>query len=110
MSLRDASNLAEMEPHLSPHGARSVGKIGADTYSAASFGAAAAAVESAEEEAPARVVNAVHAHSEFWLPALKLCAAELGLPLATMDTRHGRTEAAIPQLRDEGARKEICCV
>jgi len=40
----------------------------------------------------------------------KLCAAELGLPLATMDTRHGRTEAAIPQLRDEGARKEICCV
>ena len=88
MALRDASNLAEMEPHLSPHGARSVGKIGADTYSAASFGAAAAAVESAEEEAPVRAVNAVrvnavHAHSEFWLPALKLCAAELGWEVDT---------------------------
>ena len=82
-ALRDASNLAGMEPHLSPHGARSVGKIGADTYSAASFGAAAAAVESTEEDAPVRVVNAAHAHSEFWLPALKLCAAELGWEVDT---------------------------
>ena len=42
--LVDTSNVPAraMEPpaHLSPHGARSVGKIGAETYSARSFGEA----------------------------------------------------------------------
>ena len=76
--------------HLSPYQARAVGRkdLMNDTCNAAELAGAidldAPSDGAADDiEQPPRVVNAVHAHSEFWLPALQLCAAELGW---TVDT------------------------
>ena len=100
-ALSDKSNAAHMSPHheravgcappaeqpaLDEPAARTNGApIEAEPEPGAAEEAEAAAVPATEAE-EAVVVNAVHAHSEFWLPALQLCAAELGWRVDTEGT------------------------
>ena len=74
------------QPALDEPAARTNGApIEAEPEPGAAEEAEAAAVPATEAE-EAVVVNAVHAHSEFWLPALQLCAAELGWRVDTEGT------------------------
>ena len=87
MALSDKSNAA----HMSPHHERAVGcapqeQPALDEPAARANGALAEPEPEPAAAAEAVVVNAVHAHSEFWLPALQLCAAELGWRVDTEGT------------------------